>query len=115
MSANDMTGFKRNFERWDLVILDDPGHCSFSRECGEALFNLLSGRNEAKSMIVTTNLTFDRWEGVLGDPVLTACIVDRLNFRSHVVDMTGDGCRVMETNRWRREDADKRGVVTKKV
>lgn len=115
MSANDMTRFKRNFERWDLVILDDLGYCSFSRECGEALFNLLSGRSETKSMVITTNLTFDRWEEVFGDPVLTGCIVDRLNFRSHVVDMTGDSYRVLETNRWRREEIDKKDKTTEKA
>lgn len=100
MSANDMTRFKRNFERWDLVILDDLGYCSFSRECGEALFNLLSGRSASKSIIITTNLTFDRWEEVFGDPILTGCIVDRLAHRSHLVDMTGDSYRVIDTRRW---------------
>ena len=101
MSANDMTRFKRNFERWDLVILDDLGYCSFSKECGEMLFNLLSDRNEGKSIVITTNLTFERWHEVFGDPILTGCIADRLTHRAHIVDMTGDSYRIMDTKRWR--------------
>lgn len=72
------------------------------------------GRNEAKSMIITTNLTFDRWEEVFGDPILTGCIVERLNYRFHVIDMTGDSYRVLETNRWRREEISQKEEVNKK-
>lgn len=100
MSLNSITAYKRKFERYDLVVLDDLGYCSFSKECGEVLFNLLSSRNQKGSMLITTNLTFDRWEEVFGDPVLTGAIVDRIAHKAHVVDMTGDSYRVLETREW---------------
>lgn len=68
MSLNQLTAYKKAFEKFDLVILDDLGYCSFNRECGEVLFNLLSGRNEKGSMIITTNPSFDRWTEVFDDP-----------------------------------------------
>jgi DNA replication protein DnaC len=103
MSLNELTRYRRNFERYDLVILDDLGYCSFSKECGEVLFNLLSNRNQKGSMVITTNLTFDRWNEVFKDEVLTGAIVDRVGHKAHVVDMTGESYRVIETERWLRE------------
>ena len=100
MSLNDLTRYKRNFERYDLVVLDDMGYCSFSKECGEVMFNLLSNRNQKGSMVITTNLTFDRWDEVFNDEVLTGAIVDRIAYKAHVVDMTGESYRVLETEAW---------------
>lgn len=54
MSLNQLTAHKKSFEKLDLVILDDLGYCSFSRECGEVLFNLLSSRNGKGSTAITT-------------------------------------------------------------
>lgn len=100
MSLNEITRYKRSFERYDLVVLDDLGYCSFNRECGEVLFNLISSRNRKGSTVITTNLTFDRWNEVFDDPVLTGAIVDRVAHKAHIVDMTGDSYRVLETERW---------------
>ena len=100
MSLNQLTTYKRRFERYDLVILDELGYISFDKEENEILFNLLSNRNATGSMIITTNLTFDRWEEVFKDPVLTGAIVDRLAHKAHVLDMTGDSYRIKETKEW---------------
>ena len=40
---------------------------------------------------------------VFKDEVLTAAIVDRIGHKAHVVDMTGESYRVIETERWLRE------------
>lgn len=100
MSLNQLTAYKKGFERYDLVILDDLGYCSFNRECREVLFNLLSSRNGKGSTIITTNLMFDRWDEVFDDPVLTGVVDDRIAHKAHVVDMTGESYRVIETKEW---------------
>lgn len=61
------------------------------------LLNLLSSRNGKGSTVITTNLMFDRWNEVFDDPVLTGAIVDRIARKAHVVDMTGESYRVIET------------------
>lgn len=50
--------------------------------------------------MITTNLMFDRWNEVFDDPVLTGTIVDRIAHKAHVVDMTGESYRVIETKEW---------------
>lgn len=111
MSLNQLTAYKKAFERYDLAILDDLGYCSFNKECGEVLFNLLSNRNDKGSMIITTNLTFDRWIEIFDDPVLTGAIVDRIAHKAHVVDMTGQSYRVLETKEWRKKLKETRSSV----
>jgi len=85
------------FEKYDLVICDEFGYVSFDKNGAELLFNHLSLRVGRKSTIITTNLGFDRWEEIFGDPVLTAALVDRLTHKAHLVNMKGESYRLKET------------------
>ena len=85
------------FEKYDLVICDEFGYISFDKQGAELLFNHLSLRAGRKSTIITTNLGFDRWEEIFGDPVLTAALVDRLTHKAHLVNMNGESYRLRET------------------
>lgn len=101
MSKNQITNYKKRFEKYDLVILDELGYVSFDKTGCEILFNLLSSRNDKGSIILTTNLTFDRWEEIFKDPMLTGAIVDRLAHRAHIIDMSRDkSYRMEETEEW---------------
>lgn len=100
MSSNQLTYYKRRFSKYDLVILDELGYVTFDQVGSEILFNLLSNRSNNGSMIITTNLTFERWEETFKDPMLTAAIVDRLAHRAHVLDMSGKSFRVEDTKEW---------------
>jgi len=100
MTLNQLTRYKKKFVTYDLVILDELGYISFDRQGGELLFNLLSMRNDTKSIVITTNLSFDRWQEVFQDPVLTTAMVDRLTHRAHVISINGDSYRLKETMEW---------------
>lgn len=100
MSANQLTYYKRRFRKYDLVILDELGYVSFDQVGSEILFNLLSNRTSIGSIIITTNLSFDRWEEVFKDPMLTAAMVDRIAHRAHVLDLSGKSFRVEDTKKW---------------
>lgn len=102
MSKSQLTIYKRKFEKYDLVILDELGYISFDKEGCEILFNLLSNRTDKKSMIITTNLTFDRWEEIFKDPMLTGAIVDRLAYKAHILDISRETShRYEETLLWK--------------
>jgi len=96
-SQKTLTYFERRFEKYDLVIADELGYISFDKEGAELLFTNLSMRASRKSIIITTNLSFDRWEEIFGDPVITSAMVDRLTHKAHIIDMTGDSYRLRET------------------
>lgn len=88
---------ENKFEKYDLVICDEFGYISFDKEGAELLFSHLSLRCGRKSTIITTNLSFERWGEIFGDPVLTAAMVDRLTHKAHIVNMNGKSYRVKET------------------
>jgi len=95
-----LRSFQTRFEKWDLVICDEFGYISFDKAGAELLFTLLSLRSGRKSMIVTTNLAFDRWQELFGDPVLTTAMIDRLTHKAYLVNMNGTSYRIKETKDW---------------
>src|SRR5690554_1253365 len=100
MTLNQLTNYKKRFITYDLVILDELGYIGFDKEGSELLFNLLSMRNETKSIVITTNLSFNRWEEIFIDPTLTAAMVDRLAHKATVINIKGDSYRIKETKDW---------------
>lgn len=101
MSKNGLNIYRKKFENYQLVILDELGYVSFDKEGCEILFNLLSNRNDKGSIIITTNLTFDRWEEIFKDPMLTGAIVDRLAHKAHIMDISREiSHRYEETMAW---------------
>ena len=92
--------FEKRFEKYDLIILDELGYISFDKEGSELLFTFLSLRAERKSTIITTNLSFDRWNEIFNDAVLTAALIDRMTHKSYVINMNGDSYRIKETKEW---------------
>lgn len=89
--------YQRRFEKYDLVIADEMGYISFDRAGADLLFSNLSIRATSKSTIITSNLTFERWDEIFGDAAITSAIVDRLTYKAILVDMEGDSYRLRET------------------
>lgn len=92
--------FEKRFEKYDLIVADELGYISFDKEGSELLFTFLSLRAERKSTIITTNLSFDRWNEIFNDAVLTAALIDRLTHKSYVLNMNGSSYRIKETKEW---------------
>lgn len=99
-SEKKLYTFEKKFEKYDLIIVDELGYISFDKEGSELLFTFLSLRAERKSTIMTTNLSFDRWNEIFNDAVLTAALIDRMTHNSYVINMNGDSYRIKETMEW---------------
>ncbi|QOY35062.1 IS21-like element helper ATPase IstB [Anaerobacillus isosaccharinicus] len=99
-SERTLRSFELKFENYDLVIIDELGYISFDKEGAELLFSHLSLRAGRKSTIITSNLSFLKWQDIFHDPVLTAALTDRLTHKSHVVNMVGPSFRMRETEEW---------------
>lgn len=99
-SEKKLYTFEKRFEKYDLIILDELGYISFDKEGSELLFTFLSLRAERKSTIITTNLSFNRWNEIFNDAVLTAALIDRMIHKSYVINMNGESYRIKETKEW---------------
>lgn len=98
-SERTLRQFEHRFEKYDLVICDEFGYVSFDKQGAEMLFTHLSLRAGRKSTIITTNLSFDRWSELFGDPVLTSAMVDRLTHKAYIINMNGESFRLRETKK----------------
>ena len=73
--------------RADLLIIDDLRHVPTRPEYATLLFELIEARHLRRSTIVSSNLSVKQWGKVLGNPALTASLVDRLMERAHVINI----------------------------
>ena len=99
-SDRTLRALGNKFAKYDLVIADELGYISFDKEGSELLFTHLSLRSGRKSTIITTNLSFERWSEIFHDPVMTAAMVDRMTYKSYMINMNGNSYRLRETKAW---------------
>lgn len=63
--------------------------------------SLQTGR---KSTIITTNLSFERWDEIFQDPVMTAAMIDRITHKAYIVNMNGNSYRLKETEQFIKDE-----------
>ena len=85
--------FEKQLAKVDLLIIDELSYLSFNRHQSDLLFKVISDRSEKGSIIITTNLEFSKWTELFDNPTMVAALVDRITFRSYVLNMNGDSYR----------------------
>ncbi len=77
----------RKLARLDLLIIDDLRHVPVRPEYATLLFDLVEARHLRRSTVVSSNLSVKAWGKLLGNPALTASMVDRLMEQAHVINI----------------------------
>lgn len=80
----------RRYERYDLLIIDELGYLPITADEAKLLFQLINGRYERKSTIITTNVPLSSWGTVLQSTATAEAILDRLVYHSHVIKIKGE-------------------------
>ena len=97
---NYMLGkLEKRLQNTDLLILDEMGYVHFDRKQSELLFRTIAKRSELGSIIVTSNLPFSDWTNLFDSAALVAAMVDRLTFKSFIIDMNGESYRLEKTRK----------------
>src|SRR5690606_7980365 len=96
---------EKRWLQYHLVIIDELGYIPFSKQAAELLFQFLSLRHERGSLLITTNLDFDRWTEVFGDAQPTTALLDRLTHRAVIIVTNGESYRVRESMRAKEAEA----------
>ncbi len=78
---------EKSLSKVDLLIIDELSYLTFNRHQSEMLFQVISERSERASVIVTTNLEFSRWTELFDNEIMVAALIDRITFRSHILNM----------------------------
>jgi len=78
----------------DLLILDEFGYLPLKEELGPFLYELIAGRYEQRSTIVTTNKSLTEWGKTLKDSSLAQALIDRLIHHGEVYYLKGESYRL---------------------
>lgn len=90
-----LSKLEKKIQKVDLLIQVEMGYVSFDRFQSELLFKVIADLSERGSIIVTTNLVFSDWTNLFENTAMVAALVDRLAFKSYVMDMNGKSYRLV--------------------
>lgn len=83
----------KKLDRFAVVVLDDIGYVQQDREEMEVLFTFLAERYERRSVMITSNLVFSKWDQIFKDPLTTMAAIDRLVHHATILEFDGESYR----------------------
>jgi len=86
----------RKYKRLDLLIIDELG-LGFKRIPRNGLddfYDVIRGRYEKGSIIITTNRTFEDWGGLLENQVMVSAIINCLIHHAEIIKINGNSYRI---------------------
>jgi len=83
----------KRLDNFECLALDDIGYVQQDRAEMEVLFALLAERYERRSVMITSNLVFSKWDQIFKDPMTTAAAIDRVVHHAVVLEFTGPSVR----------------------
>lgn len=90
--------YMKSIEKCDLLICDEWGYVPVDTNGAKLLFGVIADCYERKSLIITTNLEFVKWNEVFYDEKLTAAIIDRIIHHSHLLDFSERDSRRLQNS-----------------
>jgi len=95
-----MSAFRLNrILKSDLIIIDEIGYSPIEKKEANLFFNLISELYEKKSVIITSNKSFNAWAEMLGDEIMTTALLDRLLHHSKIFNLDGLSYRINNINK----------------
>lgn len=82
------------YGRVDLLCLDELGYLSLDNRGAELLFQVLTEREEKRSIAVASNAPFSEWGRTFSDPRLAGAVIDRLTFHSLIIETGTESYRL---------------------
>lgn len=89
----------RKYAQPPLLVLDEFALKPFNGSGAEDFYDIISGRCEKGSTIITSNRSEEEWPQVFGDALLASATLDRLSFKVHRIEITGPSYRARGNQR----------------
>jgi len=88
-------GFRlRNLKKAQLLIIDEIGYTPITRSQANRFFTFISDTYETSSLVFTTNKEIMDWAEMMGDPVLTTAMLDRILHHANCYSFKGESYRL---------------------
>jgi DNA replication protein DnaC len=80
----------------DLLLIDEVGYMNYDNRYADLLYEVISGRYQKASTVVTTNRGFKQWGEIFPNAACVVTMVDRLIHHSETVLIEGESYRQRE-------------------
>jgi DNA replication protein DnaC len=88
-------GFRlRYIKKAQMVVIDEIGYTPITRDEANRFFNFISDTYERTSIVFTTNKQIPEWAEMMGDPVLTTAMMDRVLHHARCFSLRGESYRL---------------------
>ena len=93
----------KRLDRFDAVLIDDLGYVQQDRAEMDVLFTLFAERYERRTVMITSNLVFSKWDQIFRDAMTTAAAIDRLVHHARILELNTESYRAKKAHDRRRE------------
>ena len=76
-----------------LLVIDELGYLAYDARAADLIFQIVSRRYEHRSLLVTTNLPFKRWDTVFPNASCAVALIDRLTHHADILVIEGRSYR----------------------
>lgn len=83
----------KKLDRFEVLIIDDISYVPFEKKETEVLFTLLAARYEMRSLVITSNLPFSKWDAIFSDQMTTSAAIDRLIHHGVILELNAPSYR----------------------
>lgn len=93
-AKGELNKLLKQLNKLDLLICDEWGYLPLDIDGSQLLFQVIADCYERRSVIITTNLEFSKWNNIFYNERLTSAIIDRLIHHSHLLIYPGPSHRL---------------------
>jgi DNA replication protein DnaC len=86
----------KRLDRYRVIALDDLGYVQQDRQEMDVLFTFLAERYERRSVLISSNLVFSKWDQIFKDPMTTMAAIDRLVHHALILEFDGESVRAQK-------------------
>lgn len=97
----------KKLDRFEVLIIDDISYTACGKEETDVLFQLLSERYEMRSILITSNLPFAKWDSIFKDTMTTTAAIDRLVHHASILELNAESYRMVNSKQKNKKGGDR--------
>lgn len=89
-----LNAFIKKLDYFEMVMIDDISYIPCDKQEADVLFTLLASRYEMRSILITSNLPFAKWDQIFKDQMTATAAIDRLIHHSTLLELNAESYRL---------------------
>lgn len=92
-----LNAYIKKLDYFAILIIDDISYIPCNKEETDVLFTLLAHRYESRSVLITSNLPFAKWDQIFKDQMTTTAAIDRLIHHVNILELNTESYRIADS------------------